>query len=116
MLIRHVFALLLFSLLASGCNVLDSRSSPSVMTVPPYWQSQNHTAQDQMADLRAFHEKESSNISEDLHVFRNREVERMAAESKEMKKSAPRQENQANGTESKESWAWLNWFNKKNKG
>ena len=117
---KRFCVLLLCSTLASGCHMLDNQKSPDVMTAPPYWQSQSQITQDQLSEMRAFHEKESSRISEDIHVFRNREVERLAANSKEMESAKPRQAKTQNDSrtetpEQRDKWAWLNWFNKKNK-
>jgi len=95
----------------TGCNTTQ-RSSPNVATIPPYWHSQNQQTHNQVAEMRAFHEKESEKMSEDLHVFRNREMERLEATSKELEKDRHRQHVEKT---SEPSGKWTGWFKKKSK-
>ena len=63
--------------------------------------------------MRAFHEKEADKISEDVHVFRNHEMERLAAAGKELEREKPRQEVPQKMPEQRKQWA--SWFKKKDK-
>jgi len=86
------------------------QSSPDIITVPPYWQSQNQHMQDHLAEMRAFHEKESAEMSEDIYIVRNREMERLEAAGKELEKDRLRQEDK-----SFRRWGfgWQWWVTKK---
>jgi len=111
MSIKNFFALLLIFVIMPGCHFLD-QSSPHVMTVPPYWQSQHQRMQDQLTDIRAFHEKESAEISEDMYIVRNREMERLEAAGKELEKERFKQE-EDKATSSRRSGWQFGWFTKK---
>jgi len=118
---KRVLVLLSAFVFLSGCNVLERQSSPDIMNAPPYWQSQNQLAQTQLDEMRVFHEQESSKISEDINLFRNGEVARMAATSKEINTKAAKTikqspHGQQNTNEHRDNWAWLSWLNKKDKG
>ena len=92
MSVKNFFALLSLFAITSGCNWLDKQPPLDVMTAPPYLQSQSQRMQEQLMEMRAFHEKESAEISEDLHIVRNREIERLGATSKELENGHPPQE------------------------
>jgi len=117
---KHIFVLLLLLVTTAGC-MLDRQQTPSVTTAPPYWQSQNQLAQSQVEDARAFHERESGALSEEMNVFRNREMERLAAAGKELEKERDRAEKPPKPAEpapvpaQREKWSWTNLFKKKNK-
>ena len=107
---KYLFAPLLIFAVSAGCT-MDRTSSPNVMTVPPYLQSQNQLAQTQLAEMRVFHEKETSKMSEDMHIFQNREIERLAATGKELESRPPENPPTTHVQQGK----WTNWFKKKNK-
>lgn len=109
---KYLFVLILTLILSAGCNILD-RSAPNVVTTPPYWQLQGGYTQSQFDEMRAFHEKESAKMSEDMHVFRNREMERLATAGKELEIETQRQEGDKKAVERREKWT--SWFNKKGK-
>jgi len=104
------FTLLLVFTIAPGCGLFDRQSPPSVVTPPPYLQSQNQQMHNQLAELRVFHEKESAQIAEDMHVVRNREMERLGAVGKELEKDRLWQEDYAKTLERRSKWA--SWFKK----
>jgi len=109
---KYHFVLLLTLVLSAGCNILD-RSSPNVATTPPYWQPQGQHTQSQFDEMRAFHDKESAKMSEDMHVFRNREMERLAKAGKELEIEKYQQEDYEKTLERRERWT--SWFKKKDK-
>jgi hypothetical protein len=91
--------------------MFDRQPPPNIETTPPYWQSQS-----QLEELRLFHEKETANMarmSEDVHVVRNREMERLEAASKELEREKLWQEDYEKTVEQRANWA--SWFKKKNK-
>ena len=108
---------LLILVMTAGCHMLDQQSPPDVRTAPPYWQSQHQLAKSQLAEMHAFHDKESAQISEDINRFHNHEIERLQAAGKELEKDKPQQKNEVKTQEPGEkgqSEKW-NWFKKKNK-
>ena len=109
---KYLFTLLQILILSVGCSLLD-RSSPNVATTPPYWQPQGDHAQSQLNELRAFHDKESAKMSDDVHVFRNREMERLAHTGKELEIDQRGQDDHEKNMERREKWT--SWFPKKNK-
>jgi|GEM_PF-2293955 len=132
---QHFFILPLVLAVTAGCNMLERQSAPNVTTAPPYWQSQSQQAETQLADMRAFHERESAELSDEMHVFRNREIERLAAAGKEMERENSREAGREHilhkgstpantpqtraRPEQREAWSWTNWtsrFKKQNKG
>lgn len=117
------FALLLIFAVSAGCT-LDRQSPPNVTAVPSYWQPQSQHEQSQLAEMRAFHESESAKMSENLHVFRNHEIERLAATGKDaekvetvekVEKEPLRQAEPTKTAEQRKKWTSLNWFSKKSK-
>ena len=105
------FVLIFFFATAAGCSLLDRQPPPNIETTPPYWQPQS-----QMEELRSFHDKESakmSQLSNEVHIVRNREMERLEAASKELEKEQHWQEDYEKTVERREKWS--GWFKKKNK-
>jgi len=129
---KHFFVLLLCftsaSVLTSGCKMQDHQRSPNVATAPPYWQSHSQQAQSQLDDMRAFHKKESAEMTEEMNVFRNREMERLTTAGEEPRREqnkemnevriVPQQEIIAKTPVPREKWNWATpatWFKKKDK-
>ena len=111
---KYLFALLSIVAITAGCNMMDRQSAPSITTPPPYWQSHSQLAGGQLADIRAFHEREAAEMSEGMQVFRNREMERLAATGKELEREETRkppqqQESFSNTPAQRERWSWTNW-------
>jgi len=107
---KHLFVLLLI-FAAAGCNLLDRQPTPNIEMTPPYWQSQR-----QLEELRTFHEKESakmSKMSDEVHVVRNREMERLEAAGKELEKDKLWQEDYDKTLERRAKMS--SWFKKKDK-
>ena len=110
---KNLFALLSVLVIVVGCKTFDWNRDPSVITPPPYWQTQSQ--QDELAEMRAFHERRSAEMSEGVNVVRNREMERMAVTGREMdremdKKQPPSPQGKAMTTpEKRERWSWTNW-------
>jgi Asp-tRNA(Asn)/Glu-tRNA(Gln) amidotransferase A subunit family amidase len=109
---KPLFALVLMFSAAAGCTLLDRQPAPNIETTPPYLQSQRN----QLEELRSFHDKESvkmSKMSDDVHIIRNREMERLETAGKELEKDKLWQEDYERTLERREKWA--GWFKKKNK-
>jgi hypothetical protein len=109
---KYLFIPCLLVIVSAGCTVLE-RQPPEVATAPPYWQSQSELAQDQLDEMRAFHDKESAKMMEEMHVFRNREMERLANAGKELERDKRWQEDYEKTLQRREKWT--SWFKKKNK-
>ena len=102
---------LLFVFAVGGCHLLDHQPSPNIETTPPYWQPQS-----QLEELRAFHDRESvkmQQMSNEVHIVRNREMERLEAAGKELEKEKEWQDDYEKTVERREKWT--GWFKKKNK-
>ena len=106
-----LFVLSLCFAVMSGCSLLDRQTPPVVTEPPPYWQSQRQQTQAQLAEMRAFHDKESADMLEDLHIVRNREMERLSAAGKELGKGGNPQDDHEKIPERREKWT--SWFTKK---
>ena len=107
------FTLTLMFAVATGCNLMDRQTPPNIAETPPYWQPQSEIAHQQLADMRAFHERETAKMSEDIQVARNREMERLEATGKELEKERLWQEDYEKTVERREKWS--NWFKKTEK-
>lgn len=107
---KNLFLLLSFVVLLAGCNLLaDRQPPPNVEKVPPYWQSKN-----ELDALRSFHDSESDRMtteSKEVHIVRNREMERLEAAGKELKEEQLWQEDYEKTIARREKW--FGWFNKK---
>ena len=109
MSIKYLSIPLLILTVSAGCT-RDRLSSMDIAETPPYWQSQSQLAQNQLEEMRAFHENESAKMSEDILVFRNGKTERLAATGRELPPPQEKSEKMAN-----RSTKWTSWFKKKNK-
>ena len=113
---KSLFALLSVLVIIVGCKTFDWNREPNVITPPPYWQTQSQ--QNELTEMRAFHERRSAEMSEGVNVFRNREMERMAITGREMdgemkKKQPPSPQGKAMTTpEKRERWSWANWMSR----
>ena len=113
---KYLFALLSVLFVLAGCNLTDRQQSPSLAQTPPYLQPQSDRTQSQLAELRAFHERESAKMSEDLRVVHNREMAQLETTGKEMQRDKPRYEDYGKTQERKATWmSWTNWFKKTDK-
>ena len=112
MSIKHLFTLLLVFVVSAGCNLMDRQQSPNVAETPPYLQPQSELARSQLADMRAFHEKESAKMSEDIRVARNREMERLEVAGKELERDKFWQEDYEKTQERRAKWT--SWFTRTN--
>ena len=107
MSIKYLLIPLLMFALSAGCT-RDRVPPPDIAKVPPYWQSQSQLEQNQLQEMRTFHEKESAKMSEELLVFRNGKTERLAATGKELKNEQEDSKKPAD-----RSAKWTSWFKKK---
>jgi len=113
---KYLFALLLVFVVSAGCTLMDKQQSPSVAETPPYLQPRSGQTQNQLAELRAFHEKDSAKISEDLRVAHNREMAKLEAAGKELEREKLWQEDYEKTQERRAKWmSWTNWFKKGDK-
>ena len=97
MSIKYLFVLLSAVVITAGCNTLYPQKAPNVTTPPPYWQTQDQlahctTTQRQLAEMRVFHDREIAEMTEGIHIVRNREMERLSATGKELEAEANRQQ------------------------
>jgi len=111
--IKYLFTLLSVLALSAGCNLMDRPQPPNIAETPPYWQPRSELANSQLAEMRAFHERESAKISEDMRVARNREMDRLAAAGKELERNQRWQEDYEKTQERRANW--MSWFRKTNK-
>ena len=111
--IKYLFTLLLILVLSAGCNLMDRPQPPNIAETPPYWQPRSELANSQLAEMRAFHERESAKISEDMRVARNREMDRLAAAGKELERNQRWQEDYEKTQERRANW--MSWFQRTNK-
>ena len=77
---NHLFTLLLILAVSVGCGTTGRQSSSNVAETPPYLQPRSEQGKNQMADMRAFHEKDTEKMSGDLRAAHSREM----AQSREM--------------------------------
>ena len=111
MAIKHLFALLLVLIVSVGCNLMDRQQSPNVAETPPYWQPRSELAHSQLAEMRAFHEKETAKMSRDLRAANNREMERLEEAGKALERDKRWQEDYERTLERRERWTnWTSWF------
>jgi hypothetical protein len=109
---KYLFLSLLF-VVSAGCTMLDRRP-PNLESAPPYWQPESQrVVQNQLEEMRVFHDKESAKMSEDIHIFRNQEIERLASAGKELEKDKLWQEDYEKTLKRREKWT--SWFKKKDK-
>lgn len=99
--------LLAVSVLTPGCTLLEE-SPPNVVEAPPYWQSHDQRELDQLSEMWAFHEKETSDLSDEMNIVHNREMERLVSVEDEMKSGRLRQDEKQQGGEEKK-WSWFNF-------
>ncbi|MDR0610220.1 MAG: hypothetical protein LBG58_08940 [Planctomycetaceae bacterium] len=72
-----VFSLTTFT----GCGLLESRKKPRIEEVPPYYQQGGFSP-----EFQSYHDRERENMSQQVHIVRNREMERLANAENEEKK------------------------------
>jgi hypothetical protein len=115
---NYLFApLLVLSVLTAGCNLMEQQTPPNVAETPPYLQPRSELAQSQLAEMRAFHDKESAQMTEEMRVIRNREIERLETAGKEIEQEKIWQDDYEKTLEQREKRSnWIaNWFKKKDK-
>ena len=91
--------------------MLDWQKASNLAEAPPYLQPQDQLVQNQLEEMRAFHEKESAKMLEDVRVFRNGEMERLALAGKALEKERRCQEDYEKTLERRAKWT--SWFKKK---
>jgi hypothetical protein len=72
-----VFSLAVFA----GCGLLESRKKPHIEEVPPYYQQP-----DGFSSVQSYHDRERENMTNQVHIVRNREMERLTNSEKEEEK------------------------------
>jgi len=88
---------------------MDQQQSPNIAETPPYWQPRSELVHSQqLAEMRAFHERESAKISEDMRVARNREMDRLATAGKALERDQRWQEDYEKTQERRANW--MSWF------
>jgi hypothetical protein len=81
-----IFGLVIFA----GCGLLESRTKPHIEEVPPYYQHDRFSS-----EARSYHDRESENMTNQVHIVRNREMERLTNAKEEEEKET--KENQEKG-------------------
>ena len=109
MLSSRYFLILLLIFISAGCS-LERNVSLDVTSAPPYWQPQSQLAKTQLEEMSVFHDNEATKMSEDILVFRNSELERLAATGKEMKNEDIQRESPK--TPERDT-KWTTWFKKR---
>jgi hypothetical protein len=86
----------------SGCGLLESRKKPHIEEVPPYYQH-NGTS----SEFRSYHDRERENMANQVHIVRNREMERLTNSESEKEKEKDRQwEEDVKATQEKRAKFW----------
>jgi hypothetical protein len=84
----------------SGCGLLESRKKPHIEEAPPYYQ-QNRVS----PEFRSYHDRESESMANQIHVVRNREMERLVNSENEAEKNK-QYENESDITQEKQEKFW----------
>jgi hypothetical protein len=90
-----------FSLAAfTGCGLLESRKKPHLEEVPPYYQQGGFSS-----EFQSYHDRERENMTNQVHIVRNREMERLTNAEKEEKKERQWEE-ETKATQEKRETFW----------
>lgn len=101
---------------SAGCGLMTPRAAPRIEEAPPYLQTHHQTAaqpHSQLSEIHAYHDKESAQMSRDVLIVRNREMEQLERAGAEIEKDQHWQEDYKKTIEKRERWT--NWFKKKDK-
>ena len=110
---NHFFALLLVFTVSAGCSVVDRQSSSTVAETPPYLQPRSELAQSQLADMRAFHERDTAKMTEDLRAAHNREMGAFGTAGKELERDKrPPEDFGRTPPQPEKRTGWTSWFKK----
>jgi len=93
---------------------MDRQPLPDIAETPPYLQQRNEPAQNQLAEMRAFHENESARMSKEMHLVHNAEMERLGAAGKALERDYHWQEDYQKAQERRAKWT--SWFKKAGNG
>jgi hypothetical protein len=90
----------------SGCGLLESRKKTRIEEVPPYYQHGKINS-----ELRSYHDRECENMTNQVHIVRNREMERLikSGEEEQQEQQEQQQQQQENGiktTQEKKEKFW----------
>jgi hypothetical protein len=77
MTVKHILIFSMFLLLITGCSLLQSPQKPQLEQAPDYY-----APSDPMFDAKKYHNKEVDSMSDQVHVFRNREMDKLQVEGK----------------------------------
>jgi hypothetical protein len=84
----------------SGCGLLESRKKPHIEEVPPYYQHNGASS-----ELRSYHDRERENMTNQVHIVRNREMERLTNSEKQEEKEQQWEE-EVKATQEKRAKFW----------
>ncbi|MDR0871698.1 MAG: hypothetical protein LBN39_12995 [Planctomycetaceae bacterium] len=90
---RHL-SIFTLCLLLTGCGLMESRKKPNIEEVPPYYQSNAY---------QHYHDEQRENMTQQVHTFRNRELEKLEKAEKDEKENEPAKKTE----ETKEKKKWL---------
>jgi hypothetical protein len=83
----------------SGCGLLSGHKKPRIEEVPPYYQH-NKTS----TELQSYHDQERENMATQVHIVRNREMERLINSEKKEEKEQQWQEETKTTQEKREKF------------
>lgn len=90
--------------LSIGCNLFESRKKPVIEEAPPYYQA------DELSRMRSFHEKDRENTANQVHIVRNKELEKLNREIEEQKKDKEWEEDYQRTLERREKLSFWKKF------
>ncbi|MDR2114916.1 MAG: hypothetical protein LBP87_00890 [Planctomycetaceae bacterium] len=83
-----------------GCGLFQSRKKPHIEEIPPYYQQSRANT-----EIRSYHDYERENMANQVHVVRNREMERLINSENEEKKEQ-QWENEIKTNQEKQTNFW----------
>jgi hypothetical protein len=84
----------------TGCGLLESRKKPRIEEVPPYYQHGGLSS-----EWQSYHDRERENMTNQVHIVRNREMERLANSENEEEKER-QYEKEVKATQKKQETFW----------
>ncbi|MDR0522686.1 MAG: hypothetical protein LBH00_12670 [Planctomycetaceae bacterium] len=101
--------------ISAGCGLIEHRAAPNIEAPPPYLQPHQsaYEPQSPLSDIRAYHDKNSAQMLQEVHIVRNSEMERLETAGAELEKEQRWQDDYKKTAEKRERWT--RWFKKKEK-
>lgn len=96
-------ALIAVIVCSSGCT-LDGWRKPNIEETPPYYQN------NEFDNMRSLHDRERESMANQMHIVRNKELERLEKAIEEDKKDKEWEEDYQRTLERREKWNLWNKF------